>query len=90
MLFFAFLHPVILWGYLIVFNKLIGAAISAAIDACAFHTMGIDLWVWSPPQQRVVFYPQLGNLIRMCEFRGINVFLELPKPKKLKVKLKLE
>ncbi|KAB5515728.1 hypothetical protein DKX38_026376 [Salix brachista] len=44
MLFFAFLHPVVLWGYLIVFNKLIGAAISAARDAHVFHTMEIDLW----------------------------------------------
>lgn len=61
MLFFAFLHPVILWGYLIVLNKLIGAAISAAIDAYAFHTMGIDLWVWSPPQQRVIFYLSVGE-----------------------------
>ena len=56
MLFFAFLHPVILWDYLIVFNKLIGAAVSAAIDAHVFHTMEIDLWVWSQPQQRVAFY----------------------------------
>jgi hypothetical protein len=46
---------------LIVFNKLIGAAISAAIDAYAFHTMGIDVWVWSPPQQMVVFYLSVGE-----------------------------
>jgi hypothetical protein len=42
------------------------------------------------PSKGLYFISQLGNLIRMCEFRGINVFLELPKPKKLKVKLKLE
>lgn len=42
------------------------------------------------PSKWLYFIYQLGNLIRMCEFRGMNVFLELPKRKKLKVKLKLE